>query len=93
MPGNEEFLKPWLEAWYLTAEKIFMESYLKAAGNASFIPENNTQLYDLLAVYIAEKAIYELDYEFNNRPDWIHIPLSGLKMIMDQLAEKENRHD
>jgi maltose alpha-D-glucosyltransferase / alpha-amylase len=93
MPGNKKFLKPWLEAWYLTSEKIFLESYLKTAGNASFIPESRTQLYDLLAVYTAEKAIYELDYEYNNRPDWIHIPLSGLKMIMDQLAEKEKRHD
>ena len=93
MPGNEEFLKPWLEAWYRTVEKIFMEGYLKTAGKASFIPDSSNQLYDLLAVYTIEKAIYELDYEFNNRPDWIHIPLSGLKMIINQLAEKENRND
>ncbi len=89
MPESTVFLKPWLEAWYKTVQDIFVESYLETAGNASFIPDELDQLHDLMAVYTIEKAIYELDYEINNRPDWLHIPLSGLKMIMDDLIKKE----
>jgi maltose alpha-D-glucosyltransferase/alpha-amylase len=32
----------------------------------------------VLQAVIANKALYELGYELNNRPDWLHIPLTGL---------------
>ncbi len=89
MPESTDFLNPWLEAWYKTVEDIFIESYLETAGDASFIPEEKEQLHDLMAIYTIEKAVYELDYEVNNRPDWLHIPLFGLKMIMEDLIEKK----
>ena len=25
-----------------------------------------------------DKALYELAYELNNRPDWVRIPLTGI---------------
>jgi predicted trehalose synthase len=33
-------------------------------------------------VYELEKAVYELGYELNNRPDWVAIPLKGIKEIL-----------
>lgn len=86
---RDDYMKPWLEAWYETVENEFVGSYLKTAGNASFIPEEERQINDLLSVYTIEKAIYEADYEFNNRPDWLHIPLNGLKKILNNLVEQE----
>ncbi|HZH73411.1 MAG TPA: putative maltokinase, partial [Mariniphaga sp.] len=88
MPESSDFLQPWLKAWYQTVQDIFLKSYLETAKDASFIPDDKDQLHDLLAVYTIEKAVYELDYEINNRPDWLHIPLSGLQMIMDDLLTK-----
>jgi maltose alpha-D-glucosyltransferase/alpha-amylase len=67
--------------------KTFIDSYLETAGDASFIPKEEREINDLLSVYTIEKAIYEADYEFNNRPDWLHIPLNGLKKILDDLVE------
>ena len=32
----------------------------------------------LLELLLLEKALYELAYEAEHRPDWLHIPLSGL---------------
>jgi predicted trehalose synthase len=31
---------------------------------------------------VLDKAVYELDYELNNRPGWIRIPLQGIRQIL-----------
>jgi maltose alpha-D-glucosyltransferase/alpha-amylase len=36
----------------------------------------------LLEVYLLAKAIYELGYELNNRPDWVGIPLEGISSLL-----------
>lgn len=38
----------------------------------------------LLGAYMLEKAVYELHYELNNRPDWSEIPLLGLKQLVTE---------
>ncbi len=88
IPESADLLQPWLEAWYETVHETFINSYLETAKNASFIPDEKRQINDLLSVYTIEKAIYEADYEFNNRPDWLHIPLNGLKKILNDLVEE-----
>ena len=37
----------------------------------------------LLAVFELEKAVYELRYELNNRPDWVSIPVAGILRLLD----------
>ena len=39
-----------------------------------------------------EKALYELDYELNNRPDWVRIPLRGIFDLL-RTAELRPRSD
>ena len=38
----------------------------------------------LLGLFVLEKAVYELAYELNNRPDWVEVPLSGLLELLGQ---------
>jgi maltose alpha-D-glucosyltransferase/alpha-amylase len=92
VPDSSKILDPWLEPWYVTVRDIFLDGYLKAAAHAPFLPKEPRQLDDLLSVYTIEKAIYEADYELNNRPDWLHIPLNGLNTILEELIEKK-QHD
>ena len=40
-------------------------------------------LRTLLETFILEKAVYELDYEGNNRPDWLMIPVHGIEQILE----------
>jgi predicted trehalose synthase len=32
----------------------------------------------MLDIYLLEKAVYELGYELNNRPDWVRVPVEGI---------------
>jgi maltose alpha-D-glucosyltransferase/alpha-amylase len=58
--------------------------------NSAFIPKEKEDLEILLTTFLLEKAIYEVNYELNNRPDWLIIPLRGIKEIMKSVQEKEN---
>ncbi len=42
----------------------------------------------LLRLFMLDKALYELNYELNNRPDWVRIPLWG---IFDLLGDTGHR--
>jgi maltose alpha-D-glucosyltransferase/alpha-amylase len=58
--------------------------YLEATQEASFIPKNEEDVTLMLEIYLLEKAVYEIGYELNNRPDWIGIPLKGIKRLMEE---------
>lgn len=87
IPEKYDFLPLWMETWYQMVHAEFLDSYLEYAGKASFIPEERRQIDDLLSVYTIEKAIYEADYELNNRPDWLYIPLNGLNQILTNILK------
>ena len=52
------------------------------ARGAAFLPPSREEREMLLDVYLLEKAVYELGYELNNRPDWVRIPLQGIRQIL-----------
>ncbi|NLV24196.1 MAG: maltose alpha-D-glucosyltransferase [Deltaproteobacteria bacterium] len=76
-------LEPWTEVWYKCVSAVFLRSYLDTAGAASFVPQDKEELGIFLEAFLLEKAIYELGYELNNRPDWTIIPLRGIQNILD----------
>ncbi|MGE5238629.1 MAG: maltose alpha-D-glucosyltransferase [Chloroflexota bacterium] len=72
----------WADLWYVYVSGVFLRSYFKSAGDAQFIPKEREDTELLLRLYVLEKAIYELGYELNNRPDWTIIPIRGIMRIM-----------
>jgi maltose alpha-D-glucosyltransferase/alpha-amylase len=36
----------------------------------------------LLDAHLLEKAVYEVGYELNNRPDWVTVPLRGVLNLL-----------
>jgi maltose alpha-D-glucosyltransferase / alpha-amylase len=82
-------LEQWAELWYEFVSGYYLSKYLKKVNGFDFIPEDKESFDILLETFLLEKAIYELKYELNNRPDWVMIPLRGIKSIMKKYA-KEN---
>ena len=76
-------LEPWLTLWYRWVAGTFLRSYLEVVGHAGFLPSDDEQLSGLLDFFLLEKAVYELGYEANSRPDWIDIPAQGILDILD----------
>jgi len=75
-------LEPWADLWHCYVSGIFLRSYLNAAGDAAFIPKERDELEILLNAFLLQKAIYELGYELNNRPDWVIIPARGIRHVL-----------
>jgi trehalose synthase-fused probable maltokinase len=68
--------------WEDRARSEFLEGYHERV-EASLLPPGNQATAQLLAVFELEKAIYELRYELNNRPDWVAIPVAGIERLLD----------
>jgi maltose alpha-D-glucosyltransferase / alpha-amylase len=90
--GDFEQVEPWARIWHLTAASAFLRAYFTAADGALFIPGAESQRDALLELFVLEKALYELDYELNNRPDWVRIPLRGISDLL-RTAELRPRPD
>jgi maltose alpha-D-glucosyltransferase/alpha-amylase len=82
------YLEGWAEQWYHYVSGFFMQAYMEQAGGRAFLPDRQEDLDLLLQIFILEKAIYELGYELNNRPDWVVIPLRGIRSIMREYEGK-----
>jgi len=83
-PEDREFLEPWLKVWYHHVSRIFFRSYWETVGEADFLPPSQKEVSVLLGAFLLEKAVYELGYELNNRPDWLVIPVKGIRFILEK---------
>jgi maltose alpha-D-glucosyltransferase/alpha-amylase len=85
---EREQLMPYAEQWYHYMSGFFMRSYLQTVENSPFLPSEEEDLKVLLETFLLEKVIYELNYELNNRPDWVIIPLRGIRRVMEDVGRK-----
>jgi maltose alpha-D-glucosyltransferase/alpha-amylase len=79
------FLEPWANIWCECVSSIFFNSYFQTVKDTPFIPKEYSEMETLLRCFLLEKAIYELGYELNNRPEWAGIPVKGILYILDTM--------
>jgi maltose alpha-D-glucosyltransferase / alpha-amylase len=77
-PERQGDLKCWSRFWEQSVSISFLRAYRLQAAGAPFLPKELSGFSALLEAYLLDKAIYELNYELENRPAWIQIPLSGI---------------
>jgi len=81
--GSEETLASRIRHWGMLASSAFISGYQSAAGfrlDAGQIAVFN----NLLSAFLLEKALYEVRYEAANRPDWLFLPLEGLRRLLSE---------
>ncbi len=70
------------EGWEARARKAFLDAYFGAV-EPTLLPAGRPATEKLLAIFELEKAVYELRYELNNRPDWVPIPVAGIARLLE----------
>lgn len=83
------FLESWAEQWQHYVGRFYLGAYMEKMGLGAELPYEDDIL---IRTYLIEKAVYELGYELNGRPDWTAIPLRGIEYQVNRyFMEKENR--
>ena len=80
-PEDRARLAPWAEAFRAWVCVSFTRTYLAGIEGQAYCPKTPAQARLLLEFYELEKVLYEVNYELNNRPNWLAVPLSGLARI------------
>ena len=73
------------EGWEERARAGFLEGYFDAVDPA-LVPAGQAAVDRILAVFELEKAVYELKYELDNRPDWVGIPVRGIQRLIEETS-------
>lgn len=81
-----ERIAGWVSWWEERANVTFLAAYLEEAAGASFLPTPDDDAQPLLDLYLLDKALHELHYEMEYRPEWAFIPLEGLAVIAARIG-------
>jgi maltokinase len=74
--------------WEADVRNAYLDGYLEETDQ-SLLPPGRAAVERLLAVFELEKAVYELKYELDNRPDWVSIPVTGIARLLEPAAPPE----
>ncbi len=75
-------LDHWAQYWYIWVSASYLNAYLDIMKDTGLLPENPDQIKVLLDSFLYDKALYEVNYELNNRPDWIKVPLQSILQML-----------
>jgi maltose alpha-D-glucosyltransferase / alpha-amylase len=75
-----ERLAPVARDWERSVRAAFIDRYRDTAVAGGLYADAAAfqQALPLLALFELEKALYEVRYEMDNRPDWLAVPLAGI---------------
>jgi len=64
------------------ARQNFLQQYF-AHVDSALLPPGESGIENMLSLFELEKEVYELQYELDNRPDWVSIPVAGITRILE----------
>jgi maltose alpha-D-glucosyltransferase / alpha-amylase len=80
-PEDVSRLEPWAQLWEHSVAAAFLRAYRETAQGAAFLPTDSADFKELLEIFLLDKALYEVLYELNARPEWVRIPLMGIMSL------------
>jgi maltose alpha-D-glucosyltransferase / alpha-amylase len=82
-PEGRALLARRAQAWQRWVTIRFLTGYLDEARGEPFVPSDPDDLHALLTAYVLDKALYEVRYDLDHRPDWAAIPLAGIVTLLE----------
>jgi maltose alpha-D-glucosyltransferase/alpha-amylase len=73
----------WVRYWYAWVSAAFLRAYTDTAAQGPILPGTPEELQLLLDCLLLEKAMYEVEYELNHRPDWVGLPVRGMLQALE----------
>jgi trehalose synthase-fused probable maltokinase len=73
------------DGWEQRAREAFLQGY-GAAVDPTVLPPSEAATSTLLSILELEKAVYELRYELDHRPDWVPIPAAVIERLLNEDA-------
>ena len=86
-PADRHRLGPLVQIWEQEASEAFLRGYRDTIRGCPSWPTDPGAAERMIEFFIIEKALYELRYEMDNRPDWLPIPLFSLLRTLDHQGE------
>jgi len=75
-----------LRAWEDSMRAVFLDAYLAQVDGFGLLPADRPSVIALLDAFELDKAVYEVAYEEGHRPDWVDIPLAGVRALLQRAA-------
>ena len=82
-PGQLAQVEPWTRLWHSWISAVYFRAFQETLRPHDLLPKSDAELRVLLDAHLFEKAIYEVGYELNNRPEWVKIPLQGILQLLE----------
>ncbi len=76
--------RPWAAWWSRAVSLQFVQSYLEAMGDSAALPDDAEAIDALLEAYALTRALRELHWELDVRPEMVPIALGGIRRLLDR---------
>jgi maltose alpha-D-glucosyltransferase/alpha-amylase len=80
-PEDRARLEPCIQVWREQTEHAFLAAYFEAIRACATCIADPASAQRLIELFLMEKALYEVRYELDSRPEWVRIPCAGLVQI------------
>ncbi|HEX5094857.1 MAG TPA: alpha-amylase, partial [Acidimicrobiia bacterium] len=79
----QELLAASAQEWVAWVSAAFLSGYFEAVSGQPFVPADRDACRVQLDAHLLEKVLYEIGYELDHRPDWVGIPIGGLRALLE----------
>jgi maltose alpha-D-glucosyltransferase/alpha-amylase len=84
-PDEHDKLAAALEGWREHATEALLTAYSETIEGPGLWPSRADTAEKLLNFFLIEKAFHEIEHGLTRRPDWLHVPLTGMLRLLSQL--------
>jgi maltose alpha-D-glucosyltransferase/alpha-amylase len=74
--------RAWAAWWSHRVGNAFVRSYLADMEDSPLLPDSTAAIDSLLNAFMMSTALREVHWELANRPDWVRIPLAGVRRML-----------